>query len=125
MNNHVYVPLMYLIPWKSRPIWLVMVLVHFELADPFMRYRYSWTLHVFRQMSAFSFPGCMVTSPVTVFLMSQSSTAWLILMGVGAGVGIFLGGIIVAMWLAMMSWTLSCLTLVLYLWKAEIWMMFP
>ena len=42
---------------------------------------------------------------------------WIIAMGIGLGVGIFLGGVNVVTWLDMMPWLLSLLSLLLYVCK--------
>ena len=68
------------------------------------------------KMKAFSCPGFMVTFPVMVLMMAESSPDWLIAVSVGAGDEIFLSGVIVVTWLDMMYWPLSRLTLVFYLW---------
>ena len=57
----------------------------------------------------------MVTYPVMMFLMNQLSLVWLTVMGEGAGVGIFLSGVTMVMWLDMIPFPLSLLDLVFYL----------
>ena len=54
----------------------------------------------------------MVTYPVMMFLMNQLSLVWLTVMGEGAGVGIFLSGVTMVMWLDMIPFPLSCQALV-------------
>ena len=116
MNKHVSIPWMYLIPWKISPILLALDLVHFGFFEPFIRCRYYWTLTVSGHIIEFSCPGFIVTPPVIVLLVTQLYPVWLIVMGVGTGIGFFLSGVIVVTWLDMMYWPLSRLTLVFYLW---------
>ena len=54
----------------------------------------------------------MVTYSVMMFLMDQSSPVWIISMGEGAGVGIFLSGVTMVIWLDMIPFPLSCQALV-------------
>ena len=49
----------------------------------------------------------MEIPPVLVFLMSQSSTVWIIVLSVCAGIFNFLDGVIVVIWLAMIYLPLS------------------
>ena len=46
------------------------------------------------QMTALIFPGCKVMSPVMMFMMSQSSPVLIIVINLGAGLGILLGDVI-------------------------------
>ena len=66
------------------------------------------------KMKAFSCPGFMVTFPVMVLMMAESSPDWLIAVSVGAGDEIFLSGVIVVTWLDMMSWPLISIAFVPY-----------
>ena len=124
-KNNVSILLMSLIPCKSCPIYLSMDLEYFWFSGPFMRCQYYCTLPVYGHMTALILPGWMETYPVMVFLMYQLSPIGIIVMGVGEGVWFFLGGIIVAMWLTMMSWPLIHLAIVFYLWTVGMRMGFP
>ena len=111
MKNNVSAPSVYLIHWKIYPIAIAMNVVYFVFYGPFMRCQYYCTLPVLGKMKEFICPGYMVTLPVTVFLMYQSYPVWIIFMGLGEWVRIFLGGVIVVVWLAMISCPLSRLSL--------------
>ena len=100
-------PSVSLITWKISPISLPMDLVHFGFSVPFMRCRYSWTLPMPGKMKVFSCTYFMEIPPVLVFLMAQSSTVWIIVLSVCAGILNFLDGVIVVIWLAMIYLPLS------------------
>ena len=114
MNIHFSVPLIPLIPWNMFPISFSIAIVHFVFLGPFIRCLYSWDLPVSRQMTAFLFSGWIVKYPVFLFVCAQSSPI-LCTVHTRNDVGAFLGGRIVATWLAMRLLTFSRMDLVLYM----------
>ena len=115
MNKHVSVPSISTIPWNSWTISLAMALYHFGFYGTFIRWLYYWYFPVSGQMKALISPGWIVNFPVVLLMWAQSSPVLCTVMLVGTRVGIFLGRIIVVMWLAMILSPFRRLTLVLYL----------
>ena len=70
-------------------------------------------------MTAFIIPYFIVTSPVVLFVCTQSSTKLYIVVLVGGWVGIFLGSGIVVTWLDMKLFPFRRLVLVLYICTSE------
>ena len=57
-----------------------------------------------------------------MLLISQSSPVWMVITGEGAGVGIFIDGVIFVTWLAIMLWPFSFRALLLYMCNLEMWL---
>ena len=89
-------------------------IVHFSLSGPFIGYLYSWHFPVSVQMITFVFPGCIVTSPLVLFVFALSSPV-LCTVYAGEYVEGCLGSVVVATWLDMILWIFSHLALVLYM----------
>ena len=118
-------PSIYMIPQKSWPISLDTALYHFSLYPPLIMCLYSWEFPISRKVTAFIWPGWMVTSPVILFVIYQSYPVWRTVVYGGAWVGIFLGSVMVVTCLAIKLLPFKCLSLVLYFFTGGTWMGFP
>ena len=98
-----------------RPISLAMALVHFGLSSPFISCLHSWDFPLSGQMKEFIIIVWIVTSPVVLFVCTQSYPVFCTIVLVGTGVGNFLGSGIFVMRLVMILLTFRRLDLVLYL----------
>ena len=73
MNKHVSVPSISPTPLNRRLISFFIALLLFVLSDTFIRCLYYWYFAVYGKMTAFICLGWIVTSPVVLFMCTQST----------------------------------------------------